>query len=393
MLLSTGCIGLTSESEADTKAPAEEFRTVVDSRGVSVQVPAKIERVVTVSDALVEGTMFALGVEDKIVGIGSSCIPMDFEYSYPLDDGSFVNGTGGRDVVKVLAPRVAEQPAVIKSGTAMNYETLATLDPDVVILRIGCCAIQNKVDENTIQTIETIESLGFPVVVLYSPNCYEQPKPATISEEIEILGRVFDKEEDAKRIGSYLESQVALVEERTRDIPESEKSTVMSFGLSPIERKNGAAGNAHGLKTTEGYIIENIAHAKNAFRGDGRMPVSTEQVLAMDSDVIVLCTSRGYHTPGELYDATYYAPLRELSAVRNRRVYSLPWSPCNCAMRLEHPIDVMVIAKAAYPERFADIDLGEWLLDFYKNVYGVDEDTAKALRSAQWMDWCVESGE
>jgi len=49
-----------------------------------------------------------------------------------------------------------------------------------------------------------------------------------------------------------------------------------------------------------------------------------------------------------------------------------------------------VIAKAAYPGRFADIDLGEWLLDFYKNVYGVDDGTAKALRSAQWMDWCVE---
>ena len=69
---------------------------------------------------------------------------------------------------------------------------------------------------------------------------------------------------------------------------------------------------------------------------------------------------------------------------------SLPWTPYY-SNRLEYPIDVMVIAKAAYPERFDDIDLAEWLLDFYKNVYGVDDDTAKTLRSAQWMDWCMEA--
>jgi len=52
----------------------------------------------------------------------------------------------------------------------------------------------------------------------------------------------------------------------------------------------------------------------------------------------------------------------------------------------------MVIAKAAYPERFEDVDLGEWLLDFYMNVYNVDRETAVELRSAQWMDWVLEEG-
>lgn len=39
----------------------------------------------------------------------------------------------------------------------------------------------------------------------------------------------------------------------------------------------------------------------------------------------------------------------------------------------------------------ADIDLSEWLLEFYENVYGGDETTAQELRSVQWMDWCVET--
>ena len=65
----------------------------------------------------------------------------------------------------------------------------------------------------------------------------------------------------------------------------------------------------------------------------------------------------------------------------------MPYTPCNCDRRLEYPLDVMVIAKGAYPDRFSDINLGTWSLDFYKNLYGVDDAKARELRSAQWFDW------
>lgn len=164
------------------------------------------------------------------------------------------------------------------------------------------------------------------------------------------------------------------------------------FGLSPTHRAQGGAGVVQGLGTTESYMIEDVVNAKNAFQVDAGnfQIVNTEQVLALDPDVIVLCTAWGYHPPGELTEATYYSSLRELSAVKNGRVMSLPWTPCNCVKRLEYPIDLMVIAKAAYPDKFDDIELDDWLLEFYMNVYGVDQATAEKLRTAQWMDWCVE---
>jgi iron complex transport system substrate-binding protein len=52
---------------------AEETRTIVDGRGVDVTIPAQIDRVVTVSAGLIEGTMYVLGEADKIVGVGSVC--------------------------------------------------------------------------------------------------------------------------------------------------------------------------------------------------------------------------------------------------------------------------------------------------------------------------------
>jgi iron complex transport system substrate-binding protein len=64
--------------------------------------------------------------------------------------------------------------------------------------------------------------------------------------------------------------------------------------------------------------------------------------------------------------------------------------PSNCDKRVEYPIEVMIMAKAAYPELFSDIDLGKWILDYYKKVFGVDDVTAKKLLSAQWLDWTTE---
>lgn len=389
----TGCVGAgQSGSIPDSGADIAGYRTVVDSRGVEVQVPKEINRVVTVSSGLIEEVMFVLGEEEKIVGVGGINIQNVWVYSYPLDDGKFVNGSDGCNVLQVLYPPIKELPLIMGADAAINYETLAGLDPDVVILRVGTGGLTSMENEGVQKTIQTIESLRIPIVVLKGPPCFDDPDIATISDEIRIIGSVFGKEERADKLADYLESQTQVVFERTKDIPDAERPTVLVFGMNA--HRAGAlgtqgAGSVKGTDTVESYFIEKIVHAKNAYRNTGSPLISAEQLLALDPDAIVLSTSYGYHPPGELYDAMYYKNVGELSAVKNRRVMSLPWTPYY-SNRLEYPIDVMVIAKAAYPGRFADIDLGEWLLDFYKNVYGVDDGTAKALRSAQWMDWCVE---
>ena len=369
---------------------AEETRTVVDSRGVEVQVPMEIERVVTVSDALIESVMLVLGEEEKIVGVGSSCIQKNYNYTFPTVSGGSYEYQDGMNPVTYLSPRIRGLPLVGSSGTGINYETLAGLDPDLVILRVGSCTLQSMEDEGVQKTISTIEALGIPVVVLKGPPCFDEPDLSTISDEIRIIGQVFGKEERAEELADYLESQTQEIFERTKDIPEPEQPTVLIFGASPTSRQSGGAGSVKGTDTIESYFIEEIVHAKNAFQEAGSPTISAEQLLALDPNAIVLGTANGYHPPEELYSAPYYQNVAELSAVKNRRVSSFPWEPCNCAKRLEYPIDVMVIAKIAYPERFEDIDLGEWLLDFYKNIYGVDDETAKALRSAQWMDWTAK---
>jgi iron complex transport system substrate-binding protein len=63
VLLSAGCTeSMADNSITGSTIPAEQqYRTVVDSRGVAVQVPVNIEKVATISDGLVEGVMTAIG--------------------------------------------------------------------------------------------------------------------------------------------------------------------------------------------------------------------------------------------------------------------------------------------------------------------------------------------
>ena len=286
VLLSAGCTeNMTDNSVvSDNTNNEEQYRTIVDSRGVEVQIPADIERVATISDGLVEGVMTAIGVQDTLVGVGSSCLQRNFNYTYETVDGETYEYENGMNPVTYLNPWIMELPLFVSSGSAVNYETLASLEPDVVIVRVGSCSLRYLDDENTQKSIDTMESLGFPIVVLYDPNCYDSPDMTTISDEINIIGQIFGKEDETQVIADYLESQVSFVSARTHDIQEDEKTDVLVFGASPKARGEGGAGQVFGLDTFESFFIEDIVNANNAFQEEGYFKtVSAEQIAGTDS--------------------------------------------------------------------------------------------------------------
>lgn len=369
---------------------AEGFIIVKDQRGIEVKVPRNIKRVVTISDGMIEAVMTRFKIADKIVGLGSACIPNIWSYTYPTLGTDTYDYRDGMNPVTYLNPGFMDLPLVSRSGTGINYEKLASLAPDLVILRKGSCSLSGG-DDIINKSILVIESLGIPLVVLHGPNTFKKPDLASMGKEIRILGKVFQQSAVADELATFLEQSIAFVRERTRNIPEPERKNILLLGLSPKARSQGGAGHAKGQDTIQTHLIREYVNANNAYRGSGAWGIlNTEQILALDPDVIILVTAWGYHPPRELYEAPYYQSLRDMRAVRNRSVSALPWTPCNCEKRLEYPIDVMVMAKASYPELFKDIHLDEWLLTFYQNLYGVDRNTAEALRACQWMDWTVK---
>lgn len=373
-------------------APEETAtRVVVDSRGVEVTIPADPQKIATVSDALVEEVMTIFGVTPSIVGIGSTCLVRDFSYDYETTSGEKFSYTGGMNPANFMNPDLIDRTMFVEPGTEMNYEALAALDPDVLIVDVGACTLDWCDDAELMkQGLERLDAMGIPTVVLMGPNSGGTLDVAGLTQEVRILGEVFNQQEKAEKVATYLEESIQLVIDRTKDIPEEEKPSVLLLGLNPDVRKDGGVGNAVGKKDIQSYFVEEIVHARNAYDSNQSSVINAEQILSLDPDVIVLPTSNGYHPPRELIETGDFSNIQTLKAIQSGRVGALPWSPCNCDKRLEYPIDVYVIAKLAYPDLFSDINLSDWILNFYQEVYGVDSDTAMGLLSAQWLDWTLE---
>ena len=367
-------------------------RTITDMRGKQIELPDKLTRIATIDDGFVEGVLTNLGEIDAVDMIGSWSMKRDYKYTRPGKDGEKIYQ--GWNTMKFLHPWLDEKVCVNSpQGNVINFEALAAGNPQAVILRIGDCTVGAGNREAAEKTINTIESLGIPLITLYSPTWFRSSDLSSMKKEGKIIGAMFGKERQAEELMEKLAEVETMIRERTKDVPEKDRPSVLYMGLNPDVRKKGGAATVYGIDTPESYIIEEIAGAKNAFSGNGHgVPLSAEQIIAIDPDVIVLPTSNGYHPPDELIYGEAFKNLRELSAIANKRVFAMPWSPMNCSRRVEYPLDMLIIAKSAYPDKFADINVYEFAKNFYMDIYGVDEKTAEALRSQQMLDWMREAG-
>lgn len=391
-ILTIASLHLASPDVSYAEEVDNNYRTITDMQGRLVQIPANLEHVVTLDDGFVAGVMTVLQVQKKIIALGSHCPVKNFSYTFSKVDGEQYTYVDGRNPVSYLNPWLSDVPYMATYKQSTNFEELAKLEPDVVFMRVGSCYSCSDGSNEVLQRqIRLIEAMDIPLVILNGPPAYENPSVEHITEEILLVGEVFDVKNKSLELANYLESIVSLIKSRTAKISEEDKPSTLLFGLSPKARGQGAAGTAQGKDTIEALFIKDIINAKNAYQGIGSFSIiNIEHIFSMDPDVIILPTAWGYHPPSELYTAPYYKNLSGLKAVKNRRVVALPWTPCNCAKRIEYPIELMILAKACYPELFSDIMINEWVLEFYQKVYGVDEDVAKGLRSAQWLDWTVE---
>ncbi len=368
-------------------------RIVTDMRGGAVSLPTPLSKVATIDDGFVEAVMTRLGTIRTLVAVGSSSQQRTWSYSYPSSNGRTFTVADGMGTMRVLHPWIAELPCANRtSGEAIKYETIAAAKPQVVIMRVGDCTIGTST-EVVARTIAVFEGMGIPVVVLRSPADFRGQGLETLRREIDVLGRLFQKEGEAVALAAELSTTETMIQSRVQDVPEGARPRALYLGLASGARTSGGAAYVWGADTTESWMLERIIGARNAYRGPGaRVLLNAEQILALDPDVIFLPTAAGYHPPQELAEAPYFRDLQRLRAVRQRRVYALPWSPMNCARRLEYPLDLLIMAKGTYPDRFRDIAAHEWALGFYRRTYLLDDDQARALRKGQWLEWTVEAG-
>lgn len=366
--------GNSSVSEAQESAPSdsspalsapEGMRMVTDMRGKQVAIPQEPQRVAILDKGFLVQTMVAMGVEDTLVASGGLVQATSLEEE--------------RDSL-TLCPAIRELPQIGYPTDAVDFEALAAAQPDLVLL---CNSEYIKDSEITASAIKRIEEdLGYPLVVVNGPGCDEQPRLETLYEGIALLGEVFGRQERADEIVALLQEPINLVSERTAEIPEEERPTVMYIGLTGEDAVGKVWGGTYG----DAKFSAEYAHIQNVYTEQTSTAMSAEQIIALRPEVMILCTNSVRPDP-EILAGEQYASLREVPAVKNGRVTSLGLLTWWGDFRLEAPTILLIAAKSAYPEQFADIKVGEWLNQYHQALYGLSEEEAQHLKVVQQLDW------
>ena len=294
-------------------------RTITDGAGRQVEVPETVESVVCVGVGALRYTCY-VGAQDLVVGVEDYEVKPGMSRLY-----NYVNFDKFKDL------------PVIGSNGQPYTEEIINLAPDVIVMSAYASV---KADDLQAQT-------GTPVVVIpgsdttLDDNAYET---------IRIMGQLYGMENRATELTNYLKGIQKDLDDRTKDIPDSEKPSVYVAGVS--------FKGAHGFEGTESYYGPfELIHANNLANTTGQtgaFDIDLEQVLSWDPDIIFV-DFNGMDLINEDYatNPDYY---NSLTAVQEGRVYS-QISFRSSASNLETALaDAYYAACILYPEQFKDVD-------------------------------------
>ena len=311
LCLFTGC--------GAAEAKGENTRLITDGAGRSVQVPESIASIVCVGVGALRYTCY-VGAADRVIAVE------DYETKPGMDRlYNYVNF----EHFKAL-------PVIGTNGVPF-VEELINAAPQVIVMSASASVDADELQEKT----------GIPVVLVPgSDTTLDENSYETIS----ILGRLYGLEERAAELRDYLKAVQTELDERTRDIPDSEKPSVYVGGVS--------FKGVHGFEGTEaGYGPFSLINANNLADRTGQtgaFNIDVEQILAWDPDIIFL-DFNGLDLIKEDYadNPDFY---RSLTAVEAGRLYS-QISFRSYASNLDTALaDAYYAACMIYPEQFADID-------------------------------------
>lgn len=324
------------------KAAAEEAassqsgtRTLTDSAGRKVTIPAQVERIVCVNVGALRYTCY-MQAQDLVVGVE------DYEQT----------PTMSRLYNYVNFDRFSGLPVIGNNGEHYPEEIIAA-DPDVIIM--------SSFSDNDADALQ--QKTGIPVVMVPGS---DTTMDDMAYETFRIMGEVYDKKDRADELIAYMDEVKADLTARTDNIAEENKPSVYVGGVS--------FKGAHGFEGTEaGYGPFTIIQAKNLADETGQtgaFDIDLEQVLSWNPDFIFL-DFNGMDLIREDFrnHPDYY---NSLTAVQENKVYS-QISFRSSASNLETALaDAYYAATVIYPEQFSDIDPVEKAGEIFNMLLGTN---------------------
>ena len=316
----------------------EKELTLVDMADRVVTIPRPIERVVTLMPPITR-VVIGLGAEDKLVGMGT---------------WSHVRWPCSHPELEVF-PQCKDLPDV-GTGYEPNKELILSLKSDVIIPYVSSPDLADVLQEST----------GIPVAVAYRSG----KGIRGMFEQIELIAKVLEKDEEAEDIISYFKEELDKVTEVTSQIPDSEKPRVYFPWGWVIEK---AAPSYEPIELAGGILVSKGCGPAG---GPEMVEVSKEQIIAWSPDIfLVMSESSGRVGVPKLTveDVLSHPDLQTINAVKEGKVYPFPGALY--LIGADHPrviTETLYAAKLFHPDKFKDLDVEKEGNELFKRFYGVD---------------------
>lgn len=277
-VLIPGCIF--DDDEDTSKTPVI---TIVDDLGNSVDIYEWPERIVSLSAGATE-ILFELNIGDKVVGRDSGS-------NYPAETSN---------IEEVFDP-----------WTRLNDEKFVATNPDLVILH-------DNLDES-LETRKAITDLGYTLIIL---------KPVTVKDvidNVELLGKVTDTNEEAKIIKDSMQKTIDDVELKVSQNGTNKTINVLyvvGVGYEDDERTKLYDPWVGGIKTYIDDIITTSGGTNVMSKIEEYESINLETLVDSNPDIILCSQDKDWPTESRsiiLSESIFSS----INAVENGHVYDI----------------------------------------------------------------------
>ena len=345
LVVTSGCADKSTSSDngsspseasgvSDTNKAVESGElTLTDGFGREVTIPKNVERVVCSGGGCLRYLVY-LQAQDDVVGVDS----LEKEKSE----------VEGRPYV-LANPQLKDYPLIGEFRGNDDPEKIISISPQVILKTgtSGQSAATNGADADALQNKTDI-----PVVMFPYGSLKNEEQKAEIYSSLRIMGQVVGKQERAEEVINYINATMQDLENRTADIPESERKTAYIGGVS--------MAGAHGIISTEpAYPPFLWVNANNVAAGMGadHADIAKEALVDWDPEYIFIdIGTLQVGNEGAIGELKNDTSLSGLSAVKNKKVYGV--IPYNYYSTNYESVlaNAYFVGKVLYPDRFKDID-------------------------------------
>lgn len=309
------------DSKITTDKGEEKTMIVTDSYNRKVEVPTNVETIIPLGNA--PRLVTYLGLADKVIGVPGCEHP-----DSPFMAYAWVNIPLWKDL-----PNVGNDSL----GAGEWYaEQIVACNPDLII----CTYTGDVADDIQTQT-------GIPTIAIASATLFSNE----YDDSLRIIAEACGVSERAEELISYIDDCLVDLENRTKDIADESKPTILAAGATfkGSHSIDGVYAN---------YPVFKVLNVKDVAVGisekSGGLLVDKEQILSWNPDMIFFdAGSMEMIRADYATDPDYF---NHLKAVQNGELYQWPnstWHSSNVEIPLA---TAYYVGQMLYPEAFLDVD-------------------------------------